>query len=325
MTQTSNPNHVGFLDGWRGLAIALVLYDHFFPGTRTTDVGRMGVDVFFCLSGLLMSNILYVERVPLRRFYKRRVSRILPVFLLFVVTSFVAHWVLTGEFSKTEFFATATFVRTYFPEQPAIWESSLAIEHLWSLNVEEHCYVLMSVITLLHLPRLREASVLIAASLLSTLIFVAYAKGPEMMPPSGWLGTEVVAVHVLASAGYYLVRHRIAPYVKSWMPIAALAGAAFCYTDWSPWWSNVLLAPYLLAFVINHLEQSPTAVLRVLSVSPLRQLGVWSYSIYIWQQPFYVHRVGWPAGLSLVSALMFGIASFYLFETPLRNWLNENW
>ncbi len=144
MTRHAGLSHVGFLDGWRGLAIALVLYDHFFPSMRTTNVGRMGVDIFFCLSGLLMSNILYVQRVPLARFYKRRISRIIPVFLLFVSVTFAVHWLMTGEFSGTELLATATFLRTYVPEQPGIWESSLPIEHLWSLNVEEHCYVIMS-------------------------------------------------------------------------------------------------------------------------------------------------------------------------------------
>ena len=75
---------VDYLDGWRGMAIALVLQGHFFP-LSGFESGYLGVDIFFCLSGLLMSRILFVQRVPLATFYKRRISRIFPVFLLFVV------------------------------------------------------------------------------------------------------------------------------------------------------------------------------------------------------------------------------------------------
>ncbi len=109
------------------------------------------------------------------------------------------------------------------------------------------------------------------------------------------------------------------------MPIASFSGAALCYTGYLPWWSHVLIAPYLLAFTVNHLEQCSPVVLRLLSVAPMRRLGIWSYSIYIWQQPFYVHKGDFSAGLAFLGALAVGIASFYLFETPLRDWLNENW
>ncbi len=81
--QAGGTAHLDYLDGWRGLAILLVLQGHFMviPGWHS---GRMGVDVFFCLSGLLMSRLLFQRRVPLGTFYKRRLSRILPAFLLYL-------------------------------------------------------------------------------------------------------------------------------------------------------------------------------------------------------------------------------------------------
>ena len=72
-------NRFGYLDGWRGIAIAMVLISHFLGDLGS--YGRMGVDVFFVLSGLLMANILFVKRMPLSKFYKRRFSRVFPVFL----------------------------------------------------------------------------------------------------------------------------------------------------------------------------------------------------------------------------------------------------
>ena len=74
--------HLAGLDGLRAIAVMSVVFYHlnlsgFFAG------GFLGVDIFFCLSGLLMSNLLFVKRVPLTNFYKRRISRILPAFVLF--------------------------------------------------------------------------------------------------------------------------------------------------------------------------------------------------------------------------------------------------
>ena len=79
----SELNRLDYLDGWRGLAIAFVLISHF-SSIQGIDFGRMGVDVFFVLSGMLMANILFVRRVALKTFYKRRISRVIPVFVVFI-------------------------------------------------------------------------------------------------------------------------------------------------------------------------------------------------------------------------------------------------
>ena len=85
-------DRLDYLDGWRGLAIVLVLQSHFLP-SHAIDSGQLGVDIFFCLSGLLMSNLLFVKRVSLVHFYKRRISRILPAFLLFITVVYgLAAW-----------------------------------------------------------------------------------------------------------------------------------------------------------------------------------------------------------------------------------------
>ena len=81
-------NRNPLLDGWRGIAILLVLQAHFLP-INYIHTGRFGVDVFFVLSGLLMSNILFVKRTPLKIFYVRRISRIFPVFFVFVITVYL--------------------------------------------------------------------------------------------------------------------------------------------------------------------------------------------------------------------------------------------
>ena len=136
---------IDYLDGWRGLAISLVLCAHFLPESRLVDSGQLGVNVFFSLSGFLMSNILFVKRTPIPTFYRHRISRICPVFFLFVASIYFAGWCFGRSNSWVEIISTATFLRTYFPVPPTIWRSDLPIGHLW-LNAEEHCYVILSVV-----------------------------------------------------------------------------------------------------------------------------------------------------------------------------------
>lgn len=325
--RTAATGHITYLDGWRGLAIALVLQEHFFYSAAIKS-GALGVDIFFVLSGFLMSRILFVKRVPLTIFYKRRISRILPVFLLFVIVVYGATYVLNRSAEWGNFFYTASFLRTYVPAFPGIWETGIPVGHLWSLNIEEHCYIFLSIITLIALLRGREGLALIAVGTLSVAIHLAYVEFPSITPASYDLRTESMANFLLISAGYYLVREKIAPYVKPWMPIVAFVLAVFCYLEGVPWWLQVIFPPYLLAFTVNHLSETPEALRRALSTTSLRMLGLWSYSIYLWQQPFYEHKDQFAvAGISLalLGAMAVALCSFYLFENPVRKWLNKNW
>ena len=91
------------------------------------------------------------------------------------------------------------------------------------------------------------------------------------------------------------------------------------------------LSPFLLAFVVNHLTEAPPVVRRILSSAPLRFMGICSYSIYLWQQPFYQYRETLPdmpieqVLLLLFMALGMGIFMFYRIENPIRAYLNRVW
>ena len=71
------------------------------------------------------------------------------------------------------------------------------------------------------------------------------------------------------------------------MPLVSFAAAIACYTKIAPWWASMVLSPFLLAFAVNHLSETPPFFRTLLAFPPLRLLGIWSYSIYLWQQPFY--------------------------------------
>jgi peptidoglycan/LPS O-acetylase OafA/YrhL len=316
---------IHYLDGWRGVAILLVLYAHFI-GWGSMDTGRLGVDIFFVLSGFLMSKILFVKRVPLPTFYKRRISRIFPVFLLFVFVVYAVDFILLNTEEWKNFFYTLFFIRSYFPAEPDIWSAAIPIGHLWSLNVEEHCYILLSTFTLFKFLKGREGIALVLSGVLSIVIHLIYIKAPSVAPPAYGLRTEVVASHLLLSAGYCLISHHFTKYVKPWMPVLACIIAALCYTDFFPWWSAIIISPFALAFAVNHLSETYGFIHAFLSLSLLRLMGIWSFSIYLWQQPFYMYKDEFSfALLALVPAIIIGLISFYGFENPSRTWLNRRW
>jgi peptidoglycan/LPS O-acetylase OafA/YrhL len=318
--------HISYLDGWRGLAIALVLEGHFLNAIPL-ETGRMGVDVFFCLSGFLMSGLLFVKKQPLQMFYKRRISRILPAFFLFVISIYVFAYFQHLEFKSVEVASTLLFLRTYLPGSSGIWGTHIPIGHIWSLNVEEHSYIFMSLIVLLWRYKGHAGIILMAAGVACIGIGFLYVKMGSGAPRWGALGTEVVASHLLISAGYRLIREKNGFNVPRYLPLIAIALAPVCYSKMVPWWSASLFSPFILAFSINHLSQTYDWFKLALSTPILKFLGIWSFSLYLWQQPFYAYKASFPGGslMALTAAFALSLFCFYVWEQPIRSWLNKHW
>lgn len=317
-------------DGWRGMAIVLVLISHFLtiPGFYS---GKFGVATFFVLSGALMSNILFVKRTPLTLFYKRRISRILPVFFIYVSAIYL-YGLYTAQPEAANYLYTLSFVRAYFPATPDMWSSGLPINHLWSLNVEEHSYILLSLITLVAAFRNKEFYVLSLLGLAATVIFGFYVYNPHLAPPLFQIRTEVVASFLLLSAGYFLIKAKVDCYVSSLVVTFAFTSAAACFLANLPWYYPFLLAPILLAFSFNHLSKFPNILLNIFAWKPLRLMGIWSYSIYLWQHPIYYYFIEHVETVTLLERMLYltiaigiGLISYFCIEKPIRNYLNANW
>lgn len=315
-------NHQDHLDGWRGLAVSLVLVEHFVD-PPWISAGRLGVDLFFVLSGLLMSRLLFEERVPLKTFYFRRASRILPAFLVYVFAAFLVWGAYGQRVTLREALATITFLRTYF--DPFIWSSQFPIGHLWSLNVEEHSYVLLATVAAITPLRNKAGTVLIGCALL-TFVAIAVYLATSPRPTEQWaLRTECAAGALLLSAGYRQIGAHWK--VPKWAPALALVLGMLCYLTEAPRVAKVGFAPFLLAFAVNHIGATYDYVLALFRSRPARQMGLWSYSLYLWQQPFYIlhTRHGLAAPLGLVFGFMCALGSFYWLEKPLRTQLNKAW
>jgi peptidoglycan/LPS O-acetylase OafA/YrhL len=330
----SELEHIDYLDGWRGMAILLVLLAHFYRDVQYGDYafGRMGVDVFFVLSGLLMSKILFVKRTTLGTFYKRRISRVFPAFFFYVIAVYGLH--LVTDSSNPELpniFYTLLFIRTYLPSEPGLWGTTMPIGHIWSLNVEEHSYVLLSLLTLLPLARGREHFILIGLGIFSIVLQWLYREFPAMAPTNWALKSSVNISFIMLSAGYFLALRQYRLRVPGWLPLLTLTLSLLCYTPITPGSFRWLASPFLLAFTINHLSEASHGLKASLSIAPLRLLGVWSFSIYLWQQPMFIYFVrggeAFPfAGtICLLASIALGTVSFYFVENPLRRLINNAW
>ncbi|WP_332875975.1 acyltransferase family protein [Massilia sp. S19_KUP03_FR1] len=324
---------IPYLDGWRGVAILLVLYSHFFVGAG----GDLGVVLFFVLSGFLVSDLLFQRQTGIGRFFWRRATRILPTYWLYlgVMAGYTA-WLQPVPYVVPfdEMASTLVFLRTYFPADQSIWSNSWPIGHLWSLNVEEHAYLVLGLLAAL-LPvigtRMLLRALMLTCVVAMCLVIAYYARTPPAGASPWILRTECAALGLMASAWIHasrplatrtLIRH------GHWLitPLS-LAAALLCYLPQAPYLAAPGLAPLLLAVSVNYLDSAPAPLLRLLSLPLLRWFGLCSYSLYIWQQPFYKAMTLY--GLSRVAApalaLAAGIGAFYLFEHPVRRYLNRIW
>lgn len=316
------------LDGWRGAAILVVLVDHFIG---IGSFGRLGVELFFALSGLLISRILFIDRMPLGLFLRRRAARILPVLYLYLITILCFAALLGSEHSLAPLGWAAVFLGTYLPG-PNIWSNWLPVGHLWSLNIEEHAYLLMAAVACLGPARSPSAvRLVLGLTAIACLGFYVLYRLVPLLPPDvspASLRSECAAFTILASATVQLYLRDAAPTV---IRAALRLGGAVVLVCLAllvlgtPIGGNAvqfIVLPAALALVVNGLHVAPAVFLSALSANWLRWFGRCSFSLYVWHYPFWLFANRGTLGLGHVAwgviALLVALVSYYLWEEPWR-------
>ncbi len=324
------------LDGWRAIAIALVLFTHtHLPGNALHQIapyGAMGVHLFFAISGLLITNRLLEERNSLRTFYLRRAFRILPAAFSYLAVlcllGFVAGWI---PLNTGQVLASAFFYRNYYVLPAA---QSWYTGHYWSLSVEEHFYLLWPGLLLwLGTRRARWAAPALAC---------AFVLWRALDTHFGW----VAAWHPAWKDSVERTDYRLdglfwgcaAALVWQWRPARRwLAMPGRSYSALLVVGAIVLLLvlqppgfvamfAFLMPLPLLFTASGPGEWLaRLLEFRPIIWLGRISYSVYLWQQLLLVPdqvpaSFGWAQlfPVNLVLILVLASASYYLVEQPLR-------
>jgi peptidoglycan/LPS O-acetylase OafA/YrhL len=330
------------LDLLRGLAIALVMLRHAWPGTFGS-AGIVGVVAFFALSGYLITGILLADiaergRVDLVRFYRNRAIRLFPPLLLLLAV--IAVVTLTVDpLGQRDGLARAILIGLTYTGNLPIELGSSAIDHLWTLATEEQFYLVWPLLLTLAIRGRRPGLMVlvVAAVVLVVLTITLVGAAPNVEDIYRYPASWALALVIGAAARIWSAR------VSGWLPrgrtvratIGALAVAALMALSFLPGGkyeatSYLVLGPLVagVTVVLIHVwsdwRELPTPALR-----PLLALGTISYAAYLWNYPV----VLWmgailgstPAADQLpIAGIAVTIAaatlSWWLVEVPSRRW-----
>ncbi len=342
-------SHRPALDGARTLAVYLVVLFH--SGLSWAGGGFIGVDLFFVLSGFLVSTILYAElaergRLDLVRFYDRRVRRLLPAAVVLVVASSLVGVLLLPVAERAPMAADARAALLYYANWhflaqsndyfgSTVVDSSLFL-HFWSLSIEEQFYVLFPVLLLvLHRAdrRWRHATPTVLAVLLLGSVTAQRWWAPHDANHA-YYGTETRFYQLLAGVLLALWLHRRRAEGRDAVPLAvpatvlgvmSLVVLAGSWVDLSPSWRGIAATVASLLLVGGLAGERVHAAARAFALRPVVHLGQISYGTYLWHWPVVVllgqalDAPDWQLAL-LVVALSTALAeaSYHLLETPIR-------
>jgi len=335
------------LEGLRGVAILLVLLFH--ADLLGVSGGFIGVDVFFVLSGFLITGLLLRERerhgrVSLSDFYARRARRILPAAAVVLVATLAVSWFVLSPLDLWSLAGDAVAValsvgNIHFAINATDYFAADAppspLLHYWSLGVEEQFYLIWPalLIAAMRLGRPRPAAAL-ALAVVTVLSCVAAIALTE--PAQAWaffsLGTrawQLALGGLLAALALPLARLPRAALVPiGWLGLGAIVLAAFAFDSAMAYPGVAALVPACGAAAVVAAGEGRYAVGRLLSVAPLRFLGRISYSLYLVHWPLFVlPAAGLAIGESLpvservvlaLLAVLLGWASYRFVEEPIH-------
>jgi peptidoglycan/LPS O-acetylase OafA/YrhL len=332
------------IDGLRALAvIAVILFHSEIPGFAG---GYVGVDVFFVISGYLITQLLQASREEsaqrtLGAFYLRRMRRILPALLATcLVTAIVGIALFTpDELVNVGKYLAATPVLL---SNVATWAEGsgyfapfirqLPLSHLWSIAVEEQFYLLYPLlfiaITRYRLPYRHLTLVALAAISLALSVWASHHKPAAnyfFAPTRAW---ELLLGAMLAIAGTPRIRHRIATEGLAAASLLGIAIVVHLYSAETPFPGTAAILPCVAtaALLTTGSGPRPALVNRMLAWPPLVFIGLISYSLYLWHQPLltfvdyyrFVPFTPGAAAVPLSATLLVAAASWRFIERPVR-------
>lgn len=332
------------IDGLRAVAVLAVVLHHLsaplMPG------GYVGVDVFFVISGYLITRIISREMeegtFTFGRFYERRARRIFPALFAVLAVTLVAGYflLLPSDYTGTLRGALGTL---FFASNIVFWRDMAAgyfaategglnpLLHTWSLAVEEQFYVFFPVLLLLCYRYFRRHIVLIligcAMVSLAGAALLVQSKSVAVFFLSPFRAWELLVGSLLAFNAVPAIRSRALREAVGGAGLLAILIACFVYDAKTTFPGFAALAPVLGAAAIMHAGASgPSLVGRLLQWRPVVYIGLISYSLYLWHWPL-ILLTRYTMGMGpitpyisvlLASSLALGSLSYHFIEQPFR-------
>jgi len=343
-------NHGGLIayrpdiDGLRAIAVVPVVLYH--VGINRFHGGFVGVDVFFVISGFLITQLLSRDldagRYSITQFYVRRARRIFPALFAMMAVAAVAMLFLAigreaDKFRDSMAAATLFASNLYFyltEDYFGAGRTSLALLHTWSLAVEEQFYIAFPLVLWLlrrRLPKLEKPILIVLAlASLAAAEWMVRSDQPAAFYLPHLRAWELLIGSLLALKTFGSPSRRWQRQCLGMLGLAAIGLASVWYRDnTTPFPGLSALLPAVGAgLVIYSGERSDTLCTWGLSLAPVRFIGLISYSLYLWHWPiivFYAYHAGFNRELTLVpqvllvaASLIAAVISWRFIETPFR-------
>lgn len=332
------------IDGLRALAVLPVILFH--AGFEAFSGGFVGVDIFFVISGYLITTIILSEleqgKFSIVNFYERRARRILPAlfFVMFVCIPFAWFWLLPNDMKD---FSQSLVAVTVFASNILFWRESgyfhpsaelKPLLHTWTLAVEEQYYIFFPLF-LMFCWKLGKRWILILLGLVFVGSLATAQWGINAYPAAAFylLPTRGWELLIGAFAAFYLSKSKRKSFgngvseVAGWLGITLIFYAIFAYSKTTPFPGLYALVPTLGTALIILFATQKTTVGRFIGNKAFVSVGLVSYSAYLWHQPLFAfakHRSLLEPSelvfflLSLLS-LVLAYFSWRFVETPFRN------
>ncbi len=326
------------IDGLRALAVVPVILFH--AGFEVFSGGFVGVDVFFVISGYLITTILIEDiendRFSLLNFYERRARRILPplFFVMLACLPFAWMWMMPTQMLdySQSLIAVSLFVSNIlFWRETGYFDAASEdkpLLHTWSLAVEEQYYVFFPIFLFLTW-RFGKNRVF--------WLIVVMATTSLLLSEWGWRNKATANFYLAPTRAWELFAGSIAAFIVqknavrksealSLLGLSAIVFSIFFYDERTPFPSLYALVPVLGVVLIILFARKETLVARLLSTKIFVGIGLISYSAYLWHQPLFAFaRIRLleessallMAGLSIISLLL-AVVSWKFIETPTR-------
>ncbi|MGH6971391.1 MAG: acyltransferase family protein, partial [Caulobacteraceae bacterium] len=329
------------IDGLRAVAVLAVVLYH--AGLRVTSGGFVGVDVFFVISGYVISKSLLGDidggRFSISGFYERRVRRIFPALFATMIASWVAAMALLlpsylVDYSRSLAAAAAFASNFYFWKSSGYFANGATLRpllHTWSLSVEEQFYIFAPLTLFLVARYFRKRWVLVLAPVALAslaLSIVATRIGPTanffLLPTRAW---ELILGALLALGDPPSLKASWAREVLAALGLALIAYAIFAYSPATPFPGLAALPPCLGAAMLIYVGASGGSLAtRFLALPPMVAVGLISYSLYLVHWPIVSFLTYWQlrapgpdeAPAILAVSLALAALSWRFVEQPFR-------
>jgi peptidoglycan/LPS O-acetylase OafA/YrhL len=331
------------VDGLRAIAVLPVIFFH--AGFEAFGGGFVGVDVFFVISGYLITNIILDEleqgKFSLVNFYERRARRILPALFLVLLACIPFSWILLSPADLKNFseslIAVPLFISNfYFWRNGGYFETASELKpllHTWSLSVEEQFYLLFPLFLIIFWKYCKRwmwltLFIIFCASL--ALAHWAAEQRPDLafylLPTRGWELLIGVFCAKFMFKSYPKEFSKATSEVSGCIGLALILFTVFTYKKSTPFPSLYTLAPTLGTALVIIFANNQTAVGKFIGNKLFVSLGTISYSAYLWHQPILAYSRHWLWDLNLLVKLLLillviviSILSWKYVEIPFRN------